>query len=247
MNVHMDATFTAALRSTLVDQVTRSRAAARRRRWRRGGAGLLTLAVVGGGTAFAAGAFHGLPGSNEVRQVASTVTVTGSGTQSVNLGPPPAAANSIDIRLTCLSAGSFAFADGATVTCTERDLGTRTAVSTYTLPIRPGHTTTITTSPGESWRLTASYATTANTAWGVNARGQTYGVVNDHGTPDLIAAVATNGNLGYVDANQLTNAQGPGPASPQQALAQQARQKPVSIDAYQSDGTTIIGHFVITP
>lgn len=247
MNTHMDPTFTTALRSTLVDQVTRSRASSRRRRWRRGGAGLLALAAIGGGTAYAAGAFQGLPGSDAVTQVAPARTVTGDGTQSVNLGRPPASANSIEIRFTCLTAGTFTFADGASITCTQPDLGTRAAVVTYTLPVQLGHTTTIATSPGNRWRLTVSYAKTVSTAWEVNTHGRTYGVANTHGTPDLIATIATNGKLGYVDAQQLAHAEGPTRTSPRQALAEQARAKPVSIEVYQSDGTTVIGHFIITP
>lgn len=247
MNVHMDATYTAALRATLVERVNRSRVSSRRRRWRYGGAGLLALAVAGGGTAFAAGAFRGLPGSNAVLQVASAVTVTGAGTRSVDLGRPPARANSIKTRLTCLTAGTFGFSDGSSVTCNKQDLGTPTAASTYTSPLRLGQTViTITASPGERWRLTASYVHVTITPWGVNADGQTYGVANSRGTPDLIAAVATNRRVGYIYANELAQAQGPMPTSPQQAVEQQAHRNPAgSIPVYQSDGTTVIGHFVI--
>ncbi|MGH3626618.1 MAG: hypothetical protein ACRDRL_04145 [Sciscionella sp.] len=247
MNVHMDATYAAALRATLVEQVNRSRVSSRRRRWRYGGAGLLALAVAGGGTAFAAGAFRGLPGSNAVTQVASAVTVVGTGTRSVDLGRPPANANSITMRLTCLTAGTFGFSDGASVTCSQQDLGTPTAVTTYTVPVRLGQTTTtITASPGEHWRLTASYAHVTTTPWAVNAHGQTYGVVNSRGIPDLIAAVATNGKIGYIYASQVAHAEGPMPTSPQQALEQQAHPKPaVRIPVYLSDGFTIIGQFVV--
>lgn len=245
MNVEMDATFTAALRETLVTQVERSRVSTRQRHWRRGGVGLLVLSIVGGGTAYAAGAFQGPPGSDQVQHVAPAVSMTGSGTQSINLGAPPAGANSIQVQLTCLTAGTFTFPDGASMSCTEQDLGAPSAVSSYTLPIDSGRHITITTSPGDRWLMTAGYGDTTTTAWGVNAHGQTYGVANNLGTPDLVAAIATNGQTGYVDATQLALAQGPMPASPEQALAQQQSRQPASIPVYEVDGTTVIGDFAI--
>jgi hypothetical protein len=65
-------------------------------------------------------------------------------------------------------------------------------------------------------------------AWGVNADDQTYGAINDRGTPDLVAAVATNGRSGYVYASQLmSEASG------------------VTLNVYESDGKTPIGKFVL--
>ena len=83
------------------------------------------------------------------------------------------------------------------------------------------------------------------TAWGVNVKGETYGVVNEHGEPDLIAAVATNGRQGYVYVRDMTAAD-PAPASPEEAAAK-AREnagKSFTVLAYQSDGETVIGEFV---
>jgi hypothetical protein len=83
------------------------------------------------------------------------------------------------------------------------------------------------------------------------ARGQTFGSELDatdlaH-APDLIAAYATNGKLGYVLKQQLHP---PGPANPAAALRAQAaaaRQAPPVIPVYAVDGVTQIGVFQFAP
>jgi beta-lactamase regulating signal transducer with metallopeptidase domain len=82
----------------------------------------------------------------------------------------------------------------------------------------------------------------------VNEQGQTYGhapynpsvIVQD---PDLMAAIGINGVEGYVKATDLN---GPSFSSPQEAIAyQEANRDGRSIPLYESDGTTVIGEFVI--
>lgn len=109
------------------------------------------------------------------------------------------------------------------------------------MPIAPGQdSTTITATPGARWRLTATYSSVTTTAWGVNASGQTYGVANNNGTPDLIAAQATDGRTGYVYANQLQGAQ---QTSPSQAAANNRPARAVTV--YEADGKTSIGQFIV--
>jgi hypothetical protein len=81
--------------------------------------------------------------------LSSPVTATGTGTQTVDLGPPPRGATAINISFTCLTAGTFTFADGAGVQCDSADLRRRSApVATYTMPIARGRNgTTITATP----------------------------------------------------------------------------------------------------
>lgn len=243
--VQMDESFAAALRDLLVEQV---HAAGRRRSWftgaRRWIAGaVLVLAAGGAGLAYAVGAWTTVPGGNEVTHLAAPVTVTGTGTQTVQLGTQPAGTNAIDISFTCLTAGRFIFADGATVDCDSADLvQIRSHPATYTMPVTPGQdTTTITATPGARWRLTATYSTVTTTAWGVNASGQTYGTPNQHGTPDLVAVIATNGRAGYAYANQLSP---PPPKTPSQAVAHN-NAPPSTVTVYESDGKTPIGKFVV--
>ncbi len=181
------------------------------------------------------------PGGNAVTKLAAPVTATHAGTITVQLGRPPAKTTSIVLDLTCLSAGKFAFPGGGSVDCVGASHG-GTAVDT--VPLTPGHdSTTITAAPGARWRLVATYANVRTTSWRRNASGQTYGDPNQHGTPDLIAVIATNGRSGYAYAKQLNF--GPGgtaPSTPNHALAENGRSYTITV--YESDGKTPIGKFV---
>ncbi len=243
--VQMDETFAAALRELLVERVQgaggRESWFTRPRRWIAGAGAVLILAAGGGGgIAYATGAFTTPPGGNVVTDLAAPVTVTGTGTQTVRLGTQPAGTNAIDISFTCQTPGNFTFADGAGVECDSIDAGPQSPPTSYTMPIAPGQdSTTITATAGARWRLSATYSTVTTTAWGVNASGQTYGTPNQHGTPNLVAAIATNGRTGYVYANQLSP---PQPKTPAQALADN-NTPPRTLTVYQSDGKTPIGEF----
>ncbi|MGO9902459.1 MAG: hypothetical protein ACLP0J_22865 [Solirubrobacteraceae bacterium] len=252
MSEQMDERFATALRELLVEQVEspgrpRSWMLGQKRWITRVGA-VVALAAGGGGIAYATGALTSPPGRNEITALASPVIATGTGTQTVDLGRRPQRATTIDISFTCLTAGDFTFADGSSLECDHgaidyADNGHPDSTTTYgTISIAAGqHTTTITATPGARWRLIATYASVSTTAWGVNANGQTYGVQNQHGTPDLIAVIATNGRSGYVYADQLNP---PLPKSIAQALAQN-NAPPRTVTVYRSDGKTPIGKFVV--
>jgi hypothetical protein len=242
MSVQMDETFASALRELLVEQVEASSGQAQRsfrisRRWAVRAGAVLALIVGGGGIAYATGAWS-VPGSDVVTPLAAPVTVTGTGTETVQLGAQPAGTKALEMDFTCLTAGQFTFADGAGAD--ECDGGSDQP-STYAMPIAPGtDTTTITATPGARWRLTATYSTVVVSAWGVNASGQTYGAENQNGMPDLVAVQATNGRTGYVYAYQLNP---PAPKTIKQALAQN-NAPPTKMTVYESDGKTAIGQFI---
>jgi hypothetical protein len=85
-------------------------------------------------------------------------------------------------------------------------------------------------------------------AWPANANGQTYGSLlkstSSATDPDLVQAIATNGEAGYVYASELNPA---APSSPAAALAQQAANKTAQyIPVYEQDGTTVIGQFEVS-
>jgi hypothetical protein len=242
----MDEPFAAALRDLLVEQVqgagSPSRGSSRSRRWIARAAVVLVLAAGGGGIAYATGAWTTEPGGNRVTELSSPVTTTGTGTQTVDLGTPPAGATAINISFACLTAGDFTFADGAGVECDTADARSQSYPVTYTMSIAPGQdSTTITTTPDARWRLVATYASVTKTAWGVNASGQTYGVQNQQGIPDMIAVIATNHRSGYVYANQLVT---PPPKTPSQAVAEN-NAPPRTLTVYESDGKTPIGKFIV--
>ncbi|WP_141848640.1 hypothetical protein [Lapillicoccus jejuensis] len=243
----MDDHFAGALRAALIEHVTeqgaehRARSTARRRQARlRVVVGAVTgLAVLGGGVAVAAaGGWFSLPGSDVVTTSAPAVTVTRSGTATVELGAIPSDATDVTLQLSCLTAGTFTFSDGASMICSASDAGTRQGVTTYRLPLAPGqHSITITSSPATRWTLIATFAHVEVSEWGRNADGLTYGVQNAHGTPDLIAVTATNGREGYAFDRDLD----PPPPTGLQTGPEPARTIPV----FTSDGHTRIGVFVI--
>jgi hypothetical protein len=245
--------FSAGLRSALVDRIEAEMApAARRRRalWTGfaiiGGLGLL------GGAGAATAAMLTFPGGTQVAELAGSVTATRTGTATVELGHAPPGSTNIRMTLVCLSAGSFAFPDGASVSCFAADMGrpARLRTSEYSIPLKTNqHSLKITTSPEATWRLTATYTNEKITPWAVNANGDSYGVINDNGTPDLISVIATNEKQGYVYATDLAHADGSDQnfTSPDQALKWQRERegKTVTITVYLSDGTTRIGEFAV--
>lgn len=249
MSVEINEEFAAALRAMLVQEAQAGRARPRLLKWPRTvGLRVLLAGVVvtaGGGAAAATGVFS-LPASTVTTQLATAVTVTGSGTEAINLGPQPQGANAISLTFSCLTPGWFVFADGSSEKCSARDLQHPTT-STATLPLAVGQVTTvITAGPGERWRATAFYASTTRLPYSTNASGQTYGVDGGQAgspvhEPDLVAVQATNGKLGYVYASQLD---GPTPTSPAQAVAEN-NQPARTIPVYESDGKTMIGQFKV--
>jgi hypothetical protein len=245
--------FGAALRSALLDRIDAEMAPAARRR-RAMWTGLAIIGGLGiiGGAGAATAAILTLPGGTEVAAVAGSVTAIRTGTATVELGDPPQVATNIRMSLVCLSAGSFAFPDGASASCSAADVKQpeRYRTSGYSIPLKANqHSVTITASPGATWSLTATYTNEKVTPWATNADGDSYGVINDNGTPELIAVIATNEKQGYVYATDLAHADGSGQnfTSPEQALEWQRERagKTVTITVYLSDGTTPIGEFQV--
>ncbi|MDQ1572643.1 MAG: hypothetical protein QOH44_202 [Actinomycetota bacterium] len=252
METQMDQVFAAAVRAELISRVIEIRKPRRRRLWLGVGVAVGFGVLAGGGIATAAGIW-GVPGSQQVTTLTAPTHVVETGTATVPLAAAPTRTTDIHLELVCLSPGTLVFPDGASVSCAATDVGTRSAIATYDMAAKPGQTsTTITTASATTkWSLTATWVTSTTTKWGTNSRGQTYGVQNSNGTPDLIAVEATNGKVGYVFAKQLADADGDTAArhftSPAEALAwQKAHEgKTSSIPVFESDGTTKIGVFTV--
>jgi len=152
----------------------------------------------------------------------------------VELGAPPTGTTGLEIRLACLTAGTFLTADGASLVCDASTAGTG-AMSWHLAVVAGQRSTVITAGAGERWRLVATYSRVTDTKWGVNADGLTYGVANDRGTPDLVAAIASNGKEGHVYSRYLIER---APTSLQIA-APTGRVRSIPIG--KSDGHTVIG------
>lgn len=253
--LHVNDTFSNALRAELVSRVRKTTSARTRKRTRLWlGAGIFAgFGLLGGVGATAAGLFV-TPGSQQVTPLSSQVTETHSGTATVELGAPPDGATGIQMEIVCLTPGRFEYGGGASSSCAAADVGSRGDRSGYTATLSPGQeSVTITTEPDARWRLTARYVREETTGWGYNGNGNSYGAQNENGTPDLIAVMATNGTRGYAYRTDLEEADGTAAMrtfkSPQDAVDwQKARRgKSFPIPVYDMAGKTVVGEFVIGP
>jgi hypothetical protein len=201
---------------------------------------------VGGGVALANVDFSE-PGAPSDTPQGHVVDVTRTGTSTVELGPAPTKANDISLTLTGLNIGIYKFPDGSYLGCATSDFDgpSHSCQATEVIRLQPSaQSITITANASTSWKLQATYITRIITPWRVNARGQTYGVPNVHGFPDLVAEVIDHGRrTGYVTSKDMNCS----PSTPAEALAyQKATQgRNISIPAYKSDGTTKIGNFIM--
>lgn len=244
--LRVDERFSNALEAELVSRVQKSVKARPRRHGRLWlSAGVLAGTGLLGGIGAATAGLFTLPGGENTTPLASPSTIVHTGTATVELGEPPEGTTGIAMEFTCLTTGHFEWPDGAASTCSDADAANPTASwSGYTTTLAPGqHSVTIKTEPESRWKLTAKYVKQERTAWGVNAKGETYGVESPKkGTPDLIAVTATNGVSGYVYAKDLNS--GPTPTSPADAAKNFSTPRPHrEIAVYLSDGQTKVGIF----
>jgi hypothetical protein len=229
-----------AARSSLV-KTTSTRSRRFFARWRNTGivVGLGVGLSVSGGVALAQGVFsqNPQPGSPSEAQLAKPVVATRTGTATIDVGRAPHKANAISLTLTGLSVGTFHFPGTSSMSCSQSDIshpGPERCESGEVIPLEAGqNSVTITTSSNASWRLRATYVHQVITAWKTNSHGQTYGVVNKNGFPDLVAVAIDRGRrTGYVDSLLLNC---------QQAVPGENFALPV----YKSNGTTRIGTFIV--
>lgn len=234
--------FAAAVRAELVAIGTKkSRLQRHQHHARLAVAGIIAIAAATTGAAIVVNSF---PGVTTVAPLGKTITVTRTGTATIDLGPVVNGANTVIIDITCLSdtgnisvpstSGFSQDARGKTtplVGWTGWDCAKRST----TVHIRDGYlasgstSITVTADPGTTWKAVAQYGGSTTSAWGVNAHGQTYGAPNaKNGFPDLQGALATNGKLGFIYVKELDAFKGSG-----------------CINVYNSDGTTVIGKFSI--
>jgi hypothetical protein len=236
MTTEMNTSFARGVRAELTAIGSKnSRLQRNQRRTRTLATGVGALILVGTTTGAAIVITH-LPGSTSVETLGSIVTATHTGSASIDLGPAPADATVVVIDITCVSdegevglqtvpSEDTGGAAGSSMRCgVAKDMH----VDDGLLPAAGSTSINIVADEGTTWTATAQYGSSDTTAWGTNANGQTYGVPNVHGSPDLTSALATNGKQGYLFASDLLALDGPG-----------------SVNVYKSDGETVIGEFVI--
>lgn len=204
-------TFSRSLRDALVRQVEETQRGRwrRRRRWQVG-AGIGAVAVLAGGAGAAAAGFLHIPGSDIVTNLAEPAEDTYSGSTVIELGVPPESATHVSIELTCESAGTLYWEDGASMTCDEGELNASAMTS---LPLEPGkQTTEIRTDDGDvQYRAKVTYVNHTLTDWAVNENGETYGGSRTTAL-NLICRQSSPPTDGWVMSTQpnLTKPAGPG-------------------------------------
>ncbi|GAB6903897.1 hypothetical protein [Kineosporia succinea] len=245
MTAFMDPTFTQALREQLIARVHTSTARRRRKSWRIAGA-LAGVAMAGSAAAAVATNPRPQPGTDQVRVLRAGEQIEGSGPTTIDLGRPPADATHIELTFTCLDAATYTFQDGSALICDREQLQRPISTERQAIAITSGtRTLSVETIQGARWRLTADYSNRRRTPYATNAAGDTYGASSDgHEDPELVAVMATNGKSGYA---YFTDLNLPLPTSPAEAQTQQEenRGKRRVIPVYTSDGTTVIGQFVM--
>jgi len=230
----LDPTFASAVENELAALGTTSSRLQRNQRRARGlTAAIGTLALAGVLTGGAI-AIYGLPGETTTTPLGGIVTGSYTGTASIDLGAAPADASAVVLDITCTEGGDMQVStvgnqgDAVSWNCSNPIRQDTIHINDGRLPDAGSTSITITAEPGTQWNVTAQYASTSTTEWAVNESGQTYGVPNYNGMPDLSAAEATNGEVGYILNDELTSFVGEG-----------------TINVYESDGVTVIGQFPI--
>jgi hypothetical protein len=271
----MDPVFASALRGALVAHVKATRHRRFVWRWRVGLGMLAGTTVVAGGAALAAGLLSqpGAPVDTQLGNLV-TATRTGTATINLGPVPTGATDISLSLTCRSagtfsFSDGSMSCSPADLLHPPSVDRQASKGVTgppdqikvlhpppgddnqaSWVFPPYPGQrSVTITASQGASWALEAAYINRVISPWTTNARGETYGVMSQGGFPDLVAVVIDRGKLqGYVKANDLNCAMSLGAVhSPTEALAwdKASEDRHISVPVYKSDGTTVIGTFVI--
>lgn len=192
------------------------------------------------------------PGGTRVGELRAPVVSNVTGTVTISLGERPATANAVVISIWCLSGGTLQLPSplGGSMACSPKDaaeVDDRATSGGNIVKLAPGvDSLRFKASPGSAWQVETIYVRAEQVPWAVNANGDTYGVANEDGQPDLVSVYATNGRTGYAFTTELD---GPEPTSPADGLAQQEANegKSRTIPVYESDGETQIGEFVIGP
>lgn len=199
-----------------------------------------------------------------VSVLGSPVSHTVHGDADITLGAVPTGATHARVTFICLTAGTTSWGFDASgnnpsSTCSEQDVAYTANSGYFDFPLDESTTTLfIRASASAEAVVTYQFLNYVETAWGVNANGETFGASKDSvGDPDLVSVSITDASgqnvLAYVRRPDL-DAFGPDwpnqPGSPAEAIEWQAeRDKKYpngwDIPAYESDGVTQVGVFHI--
>lgn len=194
-----------------------------------------------------------LPGATRAIELSEPVVVTATGTSTVDLGSRPDWATGAKVSVVCLTAGRIVYPDGASLVCddpaSESEIADPRSASYGVIDLAPGQTSLrFRAREDVAWKVVATYVRTETSEWGINAKGETFGVQRNGKSPDLIAVYTTDGKQGYAYVKDL-DGRWPVPTSPADARAQQEANegRSRSVPVYESDGETLIGEFTSGP
>lgn len=202
------------------------------RQQRRSRALATSLAAIGvaGAITGAAVVINALPGETTTTPIGSVTTATGTGPGTIELGTPPDGATDVIIDLDCDQGSATVPAgrgglDSVTIDCDfARDASVH--IKNGALPESGTTYVRITADPGTTWTASAQYAIATSTEWAVNEHGETYGVDNENGVPDLTPALTADDRVGWMRVADIWTDDYPDGAYP----------------VYEVDGRTLIGH-----
>lgn len=194
-----------------------------------------------------------LPGATTAVVLSEPVEVTATGTRTVDLGSRPVGATAANVSVVCLTAGRIVYPNGASSVCddpaSESEIADPRSANYMLIDLAPGQTSLrFEAKEDVGWKVVANYVRTETSEWGINAKGETFGVQRHGKSPDLIAVITTDGKQGYAYVKDL-DGRWSVPTSPADALAQQEANegRSFSVPVYESDGETIIGEYTIGP
>lgn len=199
-----------------------------------------------------------MPGQPIISLLGDISSFEVNGTTTILLPSAPAGATHMRVSMNCLTAGTTAWGTNPNgsnpeTSCNSDDGDAdQVAYLDLSLESRP-QDLYVTALLGVESIFTIQYLNYVETAWGVNAHGETYGVGKDGFSPDLIAVTGTNGAgeavEGYARSEALIGS-GPDhtglPTNPEQALEWQREMElrypdGWDIPIYDFDGTTQLG------
>ena len=128
-----------------------------------------------------------LPGGTRVTHLSEPVTLTETGTATVELGSRPQGATGVGLVLDCLGAGEFTYPDGAGMICDTgaepSDLEDFPSMA-YVVDLDAGSDEVeIRATVGATWRLTVAYVSTQFREPGPNAAGAMCSAVGEPPEP----------------------------------------------------------------
>ena len=204
------------------------------------------------------------PGQPIVSLLGAPTTQTVLGDADIELASLPEGATHARVSITCLTTGltSWGFdasGNNPSIGCSIANLGNATAAAYYDFPLDDdSRTLYIRADDDAETVISYQFLNYVETAWGINANGESFGVSKEGiGDPDLVAvsALSPSGeNLGAYSRKSDLDAFGPDwpelPSNPTEAIEWQAERDQKypdgwDIPAYKSDGLTQVGVFHI--